>query len=163
MQKEITHLPAIQLVGITARTNNASEINPSTAKISPTVQKYFHNGLCEKIPHRKNPGTIFCVYTKYESDFTGNYTYFIGEEVTSFEGTPTDFETLSIPSQSYAKFTNGPARMPDVCIQAWQQIWKMSSSEMGGERAYVADFEIYDERSHDHQHVTLDLYIGVTK
>ena len=32
---------------------------------------------------------------------------------------------------------------------------------IGCERAYIADFEVYDERSHDHNNVTLDIYIGI--
>jgi predicted transcriptional regulator YdeE len=161
MKKTIAQLPEIKLVGITARTNNASEMNPTTSKIGLTAQTYFHGGLAEKIAHRKNPGTTYCIYTNYESDFTGDYTYFIGEEVTSFKDAGSEFETLSIPSQNYAKFTNGPEKMPDVCISAWQQIWAMSPSDLGEVRNYIADFEVYDERSRDLQNVTLDIYIGI--
>jgi predicted transcriptional regulator YdeE len=162
MQKTMSQLPEIKLVGITCRTNNATEMNPVTAKIGSTAQDYFKKGVSAKIPHRKNPGITYCVYTNYESDFTGEYTYFIGEEVTSFDAMPAESEKLSIPSQTYTKFTNGPDKMPDVCINAWQKIWAMSSSDFGGERNYVADFEIYDERSQDPQNVTLDIYIGLS-
>ena len=53
--------------------------------------------------------------------------------------------------------------MPTVCIDMWQNIWKMNASDLGGERAYIADFEVYDERSVDHNNVTLDIYIGIKK
>jgi len=163
MQKTMTSLAEIKLVGITTRTNNAHESEPATNKIAVTIQKYFHNGLAEKISARKNPGTTFCVYTNYESDFTGDYTYFIGEEVGSFEGISKGFETLTIPVQNYAKFTSQPGAMPAVCIDMWRKIWKMSTSDLGGKRAYVADFETYDERSIDHNNATLDIYIGLRK
>ncbi len=165
MQKEITDLPEMKLVGITTRTNNVQifESDPSTNKIAATVQKYFHNGLSEKISDRKNPGTTFCVYTDYESDVNGDYTYFIGEEVASFDQIDEGFETLSIPAKNYAKFTNQPAPMPAACIDMWQKIWAMKAAELGGERSYVADFEVYDERSIDHNNVTLDIYIGIEK
>ena len=39
----------------------------------------------------------------------------------------------------------------------------MSSSEIGGDRGYITDFEVYDERARDHQNVTLDIYIGLKK
>lgn len=48
-------------------------------------------------------------------------------------------------------------------IDMWQNIWKMNASDLGGERAYIADFEVYDERSSDHNNVTLDIYIGIKK
>jgi len=119
--------------------------------------------LAEQIKDRKNPGTTFCVYTNYESDVNGDYTYFIGEEVTSFEEIGKEFETLTIPVQNYAKFTNQRGPMPTVCIDMWQNIWKMNASDLGGERAYIADFEVYDERSVDHNNVTLAIYIGIRK
>lgn len=165
MQKTVTPLAEIKLVGITTRTNSAHvfESDPSTNKIAATVQKYFHGGLAEKINSRKNPGTTYCVYTNYENDFNGDYTYFIGEAVNSFEGVSEGFETLTIPAQNYAKFTNQPGPMPAACINMWQNIWKMSPSDLSGERAYIADFEVYDDRSVDHNKVILDIYIGIKK
>ena len=165
MQKTMTTLSELKLVGITTRTNNAHifERDPSTNKIAATVQKYFHNGLAQKIKDRINPGTTFCVYTDYESDSNGDYTYFIGDAVKSFDGVDKEFETLIIPIQNYAKFTNQPAPMPAACINMWQNIWKMTADDLGGKRAYIADFEVYDERSVDHNNVTLDIYIGIKK
>lgn len=119
--------------------------------------------MAEKISNRKKPGTTFCAYTDYETDHNGEYTYFIGEEVSSFisplhEG----FQKLVIPKQRYAKFTTGPAPMPDVIVNAWKEIWEMSPKHLGGHRSYKTDFEIYDERATDHQNIVLDLYIGIT-
>lgn len=161
MKKTQTSLSQIKLMGITARTNNANEANVSLAKITPTVQKYFHEDLPAKIPHRAKPGTTFCAYTDYESDVTGDYTYFIGEEVSSFEDVPEGFQTLSIPAQVYAKFTTEPGPMPHVIIEAWQKIWQMTSEDFGGSRCFSADFEVYDERASDHQNVILDVYIAI--
>lgn len=161
MQKTMIHQPELMLVGITVRTNNTDETNPSTAKISPTVQKYFHGAFANTIQNRKTPGNTYCVYTHYESDASGEYTYFIGEEVTQTSNVPDALSQLIIPPQTYAKFTNGPAPMPEVCISAWHEIWNMTSSDLGGQRSYIADFELYDERAQDHQCVELDIYIGI--
>lgn len=161
MQKQIIQLPEIRLIGITTRTNNASEMKPETGKIPSMIQRYFHGGLSEKIMNRKNPDTTFCVYTNYASDVTGDYTYFIGEEVMSLEEVPEGFETLTIPPQSYAKLTNQPGLMPSVCIGMWQNIWAMNTSDLGGERSYIADFEVYDQRSTDPKNTVLDIYIGL--
>lgn len=154
----------MKLIGITTRTNNAHlfEADPLVNKISLTVQKYFHNELARQIKHRKTTGVTYCVYTDYESDVNGDYTYFIGEEVTDFNDQEEIFTCLTIPAQSYQKFTNDPAGpMPAVCIDLWKKIWTLSPAEMGGERSYIADFEVYDERSRDHQNVVMDIYIGV--
>ncbi|MGE3919955.1 MAG: GyrI-like domain-containing protein [Gammaproteobacteria bacterium] len=161
MHKTNLQLPEIKLVGITTRTNNMNEMNQETAKIGSMIQKYFSQGLSNKISHRKTPGITYCVYTNYESDFTGDYSYFIGEEVSSLEDIASDFEKLSIPVQRYTKFTAGPGKMPDVCIHAWQKIWQMDASDLNGNRSYIADFEVYDERSVDPNHTTFDIFIGV--
>lgn len=161
MNKTIITLPEVKLVGITARTSNALEMNPETSKIGATMQKFFASGMQAQIFGRKNPGTTFCVYTNYESDVNGDYTYFIGEEVTSFENIDKEFETLTIPAQNYAKFTNQPGPMPTVCIDMWQAIWKMNAVDLGGVRAYIADFEVYDHRSQNPEQAVLDIYIGI--
>ncbi len=37
----------------------------------------------------------------------------------------------------------------------------MDYASLGGVRAYIADFEVYDHRSIDPQNTVLDIYIGV--
>lgn len=161
MKKEVVCLPELTLIGISARTNNKNETAPETAKILPIVQRYFHQTLADKILNRVKPATTYCVYTDYVSDEFGDYTYFIGEAVHECSDVPEGFSKIIIPAQTYTKFTNGPGTMPDVCMNAWKEIWNMSSETLGGQRAYRADFEIYDERAQDHHQVELDIYIGI--
>lgn len=164
MQYAMVERPEMRMVGLCVRTNNKAEFNKLDGKIFPLVKRWFHEALAEKIPHRKNPGTTLCAYTDYESDENGDYTYFIGEEVTKLDPKLSkDFKVLTIPRQTYAKFTNGPAPMPDVLTHAWSAIWKMTPKELGGKRAYATDFEVYDERSLDHQKIVMDFYIGIKK
>lgn len=162
MQRKIVERPEIKLVGITVRTNNKLEFNKLDGRIFPCVIRYFHEKLFDKIPNRSKKGTTFCAYSDYESDHTGDYTYLIGEEVSSFDkNLPQDFQKLVIPKQKYVVFTTSPAPMPDVLTNAWKEILSMSPKELGGQRNYKADFELYDERAADHQNIVLDLFIGV--
>ncbi|MBS0288630.1 MAG: effector binding domain-containing protein [Proteobacteria bacterium] len=161
-QTQIT-LPEKKLLGIQVRTNNQTEIDPMTGKIFPIVQRFFHEKLFEKLPHRKKPGTTFCCYTDYENEIHGDYTYFIGEEVDSLAVIPEGLTALTIPAQTYAKFTTQPAPMPAVVRNAWFSIWKMTDADLGGKRHFATDFEIYDERASDHQNIVMDLYIGIEK
>jgi predicted transcriptional regulator YdeE len=165
MKQTKIELPEIKLVGLKVRTNNKNEIEPLEGKIFPYVHKYFNQNIAAKIPNRKKPGTTFCAYTEYESDHTGDYTYFIGEEVTSFDEIPAGLEKFTIQPQHYSKFTTESGAMPDVVRNAWKKIWQLTDKELGGQRRYHADFEIYDERAADptHQHVVLDIYIGIVK
>jgi predicted transcriptional regulator YdeE len=158
----ILEKPEILLVGVCVRTNNKQEVNKMDGRIFPLVRKYFHEALAEKIPLRKTPGTTFCAYTNYESDQHGDYTYFIGEQVTAFdERLSAGFQTLTVPAQTYAKFTTKPAPMPDVLLKVWNTVWNISPQDLGGKRTYVTDFELYDERAKDHQNIVLDLYIAI--
>jgi predicted transcriptional regulator YdeE len=162
MQAILISKPQIKLVGVSVKTSYKQELDKMESAIFPCVKRYFHEKLADKILHRIKPGTTFCVYTDYESDYKGSYTYFIGEEVLLFDDQlSTEFQTLLIPMQQYAKFTTAPAPMPDVIVNAWNYIWKMSASELGGERQYNVDFEIYDERATDRQNIVLDIYVGI--
>lgn len=162
MQKSIIEKKEIKLVGICVRTSYLQEIDKMKGNIFPYVRRYFHEAIFERIPNRSKPGTTYCAYTNYESDYKGAYTYFIGEEVSKLSGSlPEGLSILTIPKQNYAKFTTEPAPMPDVIENAWKEIWIMPSKKLGGVRSYQTDFEIYDERSADHQNIVMDLYIGI--
>ena len=162
MKKQQTQLGEIKLVGLTARTNNKNEINPEESKIAALASLYSGKQLANGIKHRVNPGVTYSVYTEYESDEHGEYTYFIGEQVDSFEDQDLEnFKNLTIPSSSYTKFTTEPGKMPDVVIGAWQEIWAMQAEDFGGKRKYIADFEVYDERAANPSNTSLDIYIGI--
>lgn len=161
MKKEIVVRSEIKLVGLTVRTNNKNEMNPETGKIAALASRFWSDNMASQIPHRKNPGMTFAVYTDYESNEHGDYAYFIGEEVTSFDGVSSSLGALTIPSAKYQKFTTSSGKMPDVVISAWQKIWRMSAPDFEGERSYIADFEVYDHRAVDPLNTSLDIYIGI--
>ncbi|HJD62056.1 MAG TPA: effector binding domain-containing protein [Rickettsia endosymbiont of Degeeriella rufa] len=79
---------------------------------------------------------MFAVYTNYDSDENGEYTSFLGEEVTTFENVSQGFEELTIPLQNYAKCTSDSRQIPAVVIDMWQKIWQMDDTALGGKRAY---------------------------
>ena len=161
MKKELVNKPEIKLVGLTVRTNNKNEMNAEASKIGKLASHFWSQNIASQIPHRINPGVTLSVYTEYDSNEHGDYTYFIGEEVSSFENVSSEFQRLTIPAAKYQKFTTPEGRMPQVVINAWQRIWKMSSNDFGGERAYIADFEVFDQRANDPVQASLDIYIGI--
>ncbi|PYX71378.1 MAG: AraC family transcriptional regulator, partial [Acidobacteria bacterium] len=48
-----------------------------------------------------------------------------------------------------------------VVAETWKRIWTLPKSEPGGNRAYVADFEIYDQRAADPQNSEVDVCVGI--
>ena len=159
MQKANINSNEIKIIGLKIRTSTKAEFNPLTARIAATIQKFFQAGISTKIKHRANNGKIFAVYFDYESDYTGEYSYIIGEEVTEFEEVAEGLDMLTIPAQAYSKFTTDPGVMPLVVINAWQEIWQMK--ELEKERNYKADFEVYDQRAANPAQAIIDIYIGI--
>lgn len=160
MKKEKTHINQFILAGLTVRTNNKNEMNPTTGKIGPLVQRYWNDKIAEKIQYRTNPGLTYIAYTDYESNEHGDYTFLVGETV--LENTPQqDFQIITIPEGIFQKFTTDAGKMPDVIIQTWQHIWGLNPAELGGSRKYFADFEVYDRRAMDPNNAVVDIYVGI--
>ena len=141
----------MKLVGTTQRASNQDQ-----SGIVSGIETF--DALKAQIKNAVNPGRVFAVYTEYESDFNGEYSYFFGEEVSSFDEIPSGLAKLVIPEQQYMKFTCGPGNRTQIVSEMWQKIWK----EQDG-RSYIADFEIYDDRAQDPENAIVDIYVGVLK
>ena len=48
-----------------------------------------------------------------------------------------------------------------VVSETWMRIWAVPKSAPGGNRAYQADFEVYDQRAADPQNAQVDIYVGI--
>lgn len=80
MNKET--LDSITLFGMQARTSNKKESSGDSGVIGATMGQYFK--FLEDNPQFKeclNLERLFSVYCDYESDFNGEYTYFVGHQV----------------------------------------------------------------------------------
>ncbi len=161
MQKASAEKDEMKIVGLSVRTNNQNESSEETSKIGDLVCAYWMKKINESIPDRKNPGVTFGVVTKYENNETGDFTYFIGEEVKSFDGVPVELQQVVVPAGKYQKFTTEKGKMPDVVVNAWREIWQMPEQELGGARKFEADFEVYDQRAENPFATTIDIYVGV--
>ena len=156
-----TALEEFKLVGVFVRTNNTNEFTPNLGKIPGNFSRYYGEKLFEKIQHRTKPFVTYSVYTEYESNENGEYTHFLGEEVSSFENQDTSlFKTIIIPKNSYLKFTSAKGKMPEIVINVWKKIWSMQHTEFNGKRNFIADFELYDSRAIDPENAEVDIYIG---
>lgn len=161
MQKNERQLPEIKLIGLTIRTNNENEVNPQKAKISALAEQYWTGNYANQIPNRANPGKTYAVYTEYEGDERGDYTYFLGEEVTQIDSIPEGFVSFTLPPSKYVQFTTEPGQIPEVIINAWRQIWLMGDKELGGKRAFQADLEVVDVKNLNPEKAVFDIFIGI--
>ena len=70
---------AFEVIGIEARTNNGKE-SAEGGMIPQMWQRFYMEGTIDRIPE-KIDGGIVAVYTDYESDANGDYTYILGAKV----------------------------------------------------------------------------------
>ncbi len=162
MLQEKVELSEIKLIGLTTRTNNRDEIDPAKSKIAKLASHYWMNQIANKINHRIHPGITYAVYTNYVNKEHDDYTYFIGEAVSSnAEQDLSIFESLDIVKSQYLKLTTPQGKMPTIVISAWQEIWQMDPGAFLGNRTYQTDFEIYDQRASDPNNAVIDIYLGI--
>ncbi|MFI5202559.1 MAG: GyrI-like domain-containing protein, partial [Candidatus Kapaibacterium sp.] len=149
---------AFTLVGISARTTNAKEMS-GHGIIAKQWQHVMSDKLIEKIPNRTD-SNIIAMYTDYESDANGEYTFFIGARVKFVDSIPEGMVVKHVPAAHYALFTSEKGPVWEVVPKLWQKIWSTPPSEMGGERSFLSDFEMYDERAADPGNAIVDVWVG---
>ncbi len=148
------------IIGIEARTNNAKEV-ANDGVIGKQWERFFREGILEKIPNKVD-ATIFAVYTDYASDRNGDYSYVLGVRVNDITKVPAGMVAKKVPAGKYAVLISATGPVTKIVPEAWQRVWDLEDkSQLGGSRAYRADFEVYDQRSKDPQDSEVDIYVGI--
>ncbi|MFA5253734.1 MAG: GyrI-like domain-containing protein [Methanoregula sp.] len=149
----VEKLPARLAAGIERRTCNAD--GRSLKDIPACWQEFLATKAAARIPHRVVPPVMYAVYSRYETDWTGEYSYLLGCAVTKADKLPKGLIAREIPAQTYAHFkAQGP--MPDAVVGTWAGIW---GSDLP--RTYLCDFEVYDTRFTDRNKPEVDIYVGI--
>jgi predicted transcriptional regulator YdeE len=147
------------VVGISIRTSNANEMS-GKGVIPQQWDRFTNERLLGKIPNKVD-SNILAVYTDYESDGHGAYSFMIGARVNSTEDVPLGMVATKVPAGRYAVFTSEKGFVGKVVPQTWSRIWAIPKSSPGGNRTYRADFEVYDQRAADPQNAEVDIYVGI--
>ena len=158
MKPKLVEHKAFKVVGIAARTNNAKEASPDGV-IGKQWGRFINDRLAGTIPNRAD-GNVVAVYTDYASNVDGDYTFVIGARVTKAENVPAGMVVKDVPAGRYAVFTSDRGPVQQVVVATWKRIWDAKKSELGGERAYKADFELYDERAQNPADSIVEIHIG---
>jgi predicted transcriptional regulator YdeE len=155
----IEHYPGFYMAGLSARTCNAKEMS-GNGKIEDIWETLLQPGLVAKIPNKVGVDLV-AVYTDYETDHTGHYTYLLGLPVLSDESLPSNLTVRHVSPGRYAIITSERGPIVEVVREVWQRVWSMSEEELGGIRAFQTDFEIYDQRTSDPENAQIDVYVGL--
>lgn len=153
-----SEITGFTVIGIEARTNNAKE-SGADGVIPKQWQRFFSEGLAEKIPNKTGPN-FYAVYTDYASDHNADYTYVVGAQVKEGTPAPSGMVAKSVPAGRYVFLTTDKGPLAKVMPAAWQHILELEGKGKL-KRAYKTDFEIYDQRAQDPQNAQVDIYIGV--
>jgi predicted transcriptional regulator YdeE len=159
MNRKLVDEPGFSVVGIQSHTNNAKEATPEGV-ISKQWARFLSGGLLGKIPDKADT-SIFAVYSDYESDHSGSYSFLIGAKVNSDSSVPAGMVSIKVPAGRYAVFTTEKGPAQQVVPAAWKAIWAMQKSSLGGTRTFKTDFEVYDQRAADPRSSQVDIYIGI--
>ena len=151
MDYENITIQGFSIIGIAVRTTNQN--GQSQKDIAELWGKFMGQGLMTHIPNKAS-FEIYCVYTDYESDFTGAYTTILGCKVTSLDEIPEGFVGKKIPETIY-KHYKAVGALPGCVGKTWGEIW-----QSGIDRKYIADFDVYGEKSQNPQNAEVDIFVS---
>jgi predicted transcriptional regulator YdeE len=155
---DAVHQP-FYVAGYLVRTNNADEAS-GHGKIGPLWQRFYAENLGAQIPDRADSSRMV-VYSDYASDEKGDYDYLLGARVTSVDHLLAGMSWKRVEPGPYAVVLTERGQMPAVLKTAWSRIWRMSPTEIGGKRAFVTDYEIYDARSANPANAQVEIHLGL--
>ncbi len=155
-EKKLIKKVLMYFIGDFVTTSNLTEMSEE-ALIPRQWEKFYSHQLANQIHSKKNSTTL-ALYTNYETDENGSYSFAIGAEVTQVLQIPNGMKSYSIEPSQDIVFTTRKGPVQDVVIEAWQHIWEWSKTN---KRAFSTDFELYDERSIDPNNSQVDIYISI--
>jgi len=161
MNPKVVEEAGFNVIGIAERTTNAKEMS-GEGVIGKQWGRFFQDNLLAQIPNRADT-SIIAVITDYATDKDGEYTHLIGARVTSTADVPAGMVVKKVPAGKYAIFTSEEGPVAQVVVGTWKRIWMQPKTAPGGDRAYKADYEVYDERARDPENTQMDVHVGLSK
>lgn len=151
-------VPAFTVVGVSVRTSHQKEAG-GNGLIPPLWQQAIEQNTLDSVPHRAD-NNLTVVYTDFAGEPSGEYTYVLGARVTAVDKIPQGMVAVNIPAGKYAVVQSDTGPLQEVIPKVWQRIFAMTPAELGGQRAFKADFEIYPE-GFDYQNAQITVHLGL--
>jgi len=151
MQKE--KIESFKVIGISIRTSN--ENARSANDIGKLWEKFMAEGIANKIPN-KSSEEVFSIYTNYEGDHSKPFDTILGCKVSSLDNVPDGMIGQSFDGGVYQKFVAKGDLSKGVVYNAWSEIWQKNLN-----RTFIADFEIYGEKSMDPSNAEVEILVGI--
>lgn len=150
MDYEVVALPEKTVEGYMIRTRN--EGGQAVRDIGKLWQAFFGEGRGELIQNKVD-NIALGVYTDYESDESGEYSYLAGYAVEPCDGKAT-LGQRKIAAGRYAKFT-ASGDLEKMVGETWQAVWSAPLK-----RKYASDFEeyLFDDDGNAHINIYISIY-----
>ncbi len=148
-----TTIEKFYIIGISVRTTN--EGGQAAKDIPQLWDRFVSEDIESKIPNKASTD-LYGIYTEYEGDFMQPYTTIVGYKVSSLDNIPEGLIGLTIETANYEKFTAKGKLSDDIVFNKWTEIWK---SDL--DRAYLADFEIYPEKSCEMDNAEIGIFVSI--
>lgn len=142
-----------KVMGIGVRTTN--ENGQSAKEIATLWHKFMNENMLAKIPNKVD-NTIYSLYTDYERDHTKPYTAILCCKVKNLNTIPEGMIGKSFGGGNYVKITAKGDLTKGLIVKQWSIIF-----EMGLDRTFTADFEVFDARAQNAIDAEIDFLIGV--
>ncbi|MFN7172092.1 MAG: GyrI-like domain-containing protein [Fimbriimonadaceae bacterium] len=153
--------PTIRVCGISTRTNNSLEVDPTTSRIGPLWKQMESATWPVEISGVENPD-LYCVYHDYENRDLGDYSVAIGVVLRGgTEEIPEELDIVTIPEGVYGSLGCGPGRLPDIVLLGWKSVWENTAPDGPIHRAFTADYELYIPGRQDSREAFVHLVIGL--
>lgn len=145
-------LNAFTVAGIAVRTTNNG--GKAQEDIGALWARFYAEQVASRISGKESED-LYCVYTDYESDFTGAYTCLLGYKVAAAAPLPEGLARIQVPASLYRKYT-AAGKLPDAVVKVWMEIWQSPPP-----RAYKADFDVYGAGAADPANAVVDVFVSV--
>ena len=141
------------IIGISIRTTN--ENGQASQEIAELWQKFMSETIVSKIPNKMG-NDVYSLYTEYESDHTKPYTTILGCKVGNLDNIPDGMVGSSFKGGNYIKTSAKGDLMQGLIVNHWSKIF-----EMGLDRIYSADFEVFGEKAQNPSDAEVDFYVSI--
>ena len=145
--------PDFTLAGLQLEQPTTNANGQSMKDCGQLWEKFTKGSVASKISERFSD-TIYAVYFNYSGAHDDPYYYFIGYQVPEATVSSPGISILHVPGGKYKKIT-AKGKIPECITKAWMSIWNSKIP-----RAYITDFEVYDERSLDLENAEVDIYLS---
>jgi predicted transcriptional regulator YdeE len=146
---ELVELNEKLIHGLSIRTNNLVETDPTSGQIGPLVQRFDSE---VRVDYRGG-ARVYSVYFNYEAGISGDYSVLVGADRVA--STSLELEQVRIPAGRYLRFA-AQGTVPQIVIATWEQIWAYFADPAAAyERSFTTDFEFYPSQSQ------VEIYIAI--